>query len=460
MRNFVIFGWGIIFMIQGCVKTDDFEIPEQEISEVEIEGNLTSIIAVKGNFNFDTEAIYTFRESDTWFEGYVISSDASGNFYKELVVQDKPENPVAGIHILLDHNSLFQTYNIGRKIYVKLDGLSLWYNNGVLQLGIQNRGDVVAIPNSLIDDHIIRSEITAEILPKNISISDFNSELKNLYVKLQNVQFDRNLVKNDQIFSFASNAYDRFDGERQLESCETGETVLLSTSTFSNFKSLLIPAGSGSIAGILTRDFYDEHYVVVVNSPDALQMNGERCDTEYLSCENATTTNGTKIIFEENFDGVTSNTTLNSRGWTNVNVSGGEKKFTPTLSAGNRILRISAYNTNESPLEAWLVTPKIDLNSSNSEMLSFDILSSYDKGMILEVYITQDYTGDPLSTEWTELDANIPFGPSSSNATIFRESNINISCLEGNVWIGFRYLGSSFDKTTTYDLDNIRVIGE
>ncbi|MCB7481746.1 DUF5689 domain-containing protein [Christiangramia sediminis] len=459
MKHIKILSLLMVFSLLGCVKTDDFEMPALEITEIEIEGDLTNIAAVKGNFNFETEAIYTFRDTDTWFEAYVISSDAGGNFYKELIVQDKASNPTSGIHLLLDHNSLFDTFNFGRKIYVKLDGLSLWYNNGVLQLGIQNRGDVMSIPNSLIDDHIIRSEITSEIVPLHIEISEFNPDLKNLYVRIQDIQFDRNLVKENQVFSFASNPADQYDGERQLESCETGETVLLSTSTFSNFKSLLIPSGSGSVEGILSRDFYDEHYVIIVNSPDALEMTGERCDTEYLDC-GSDSNEGSKIIFEENFEGVTSNTTLNSRGWTNINVSGGEVKFKPMLSSGNRILRISAYNTNESPLEAWLVTPAVDLNNSVNEILSFDIRSSFDKGLILEVFITQEYSGDPRTTEWTELDANIPLGPSSSNSTIFKNSKIDISCLDGKVWVGFRYLGSTYDKTTTYDLDNIRILGE
>ncbi|WP_309562364.1 DUF5689 domain-containing protein [Christiangramia sp. SM2212] len=448
----------ILLVNFGCVKTDDFELPTFEETDVEIDGIITNIASVKGNFNFETEAIYTFRETDTWFEAYVISSDANGNFYKEIIVQDKPEDPTAGIQILLDHNSLFETYNLGRKIYVKLDGLSLGYNNGLLQLGIQNRGDVVAIPNSLIDDHIVRSAITRDITPLDIKISDLNPDLKNLFVRLQDVQFDRNLVNENELFSFASSPVDQYDGERQLEDCETGETILMSTSTFSNFKMLLIPQGSGSIEGVLTRDFYDEHFVIVVNSPDALDMNDERCDKEYLNC-GTRSSEGPNVIFEENFEGVTSNSTLNSRGWTNLNVSGGEKKFTPTLSSGNRILRISAYNTVESPLEAWLVTPPIDLNVSEMESLSFDILSSYDKGLILEVFITTDFNGNPEETEWIELDANIPLGPSSSNSTIFKRSNIDISCLEGKVWVGFRYLGSAYDKTTTYDLDNIRVTG-
>ncbi|PTX45186.1 hypothetical protein C8P64_1177 [Christiangramia gaetbulicola] len=447
------------FLLNSCVKTDDYDTPGIDIPEIDITGDLTSIMAVKGNFDPRTGEIYTFQDSETWFEGYVISSDAGGNFYKEIILQDKPEDPTSGIQILLDDNSIYETFDVGRKVVVKLDGLSLSFNNGVLQLGIQNRGDVVAIPGSLIADHIIRTEVKQEIKPLQISIDDFSDELKNLYIQINDVQFDPNLVKENNLYSFASNVVDRYDGERQLISCQTGSTSILSTSTFSDFKSLLLPTGSGSVEGILTRDFYDEHYVIMINTPDALNMNGERCDPVYLDCGN-NLVEGSKFLLEENFDGVTSNTTLNSRGWTNINVSGGEKKFTPTLSAGNRILRISAYNTIESPLEAWLVTPEIDLDDTSNEILLFDMLSSYDNGLLMKVFITSDFTGDPRTTTWTELDANIPLGPSGANSTIFRESKIDISCLEGEIWIGFRYLGAAPDKTTTYDLDNIRVIGE
>lgn len=445
-----------MFLMHSCIETDDFETPDIKIPEINIDGDLTSISAVKGNFNRGTGEIYTFNETNTWFEAFVISSDAGGNFYKELILQDKPENPTAGIQILLDDNSIFETFDMGRKVYVKLDGLSLGFNNGVLQLGIQNRGDVVSIPNSMIGDFILRTEEKSEIVPLPMKIDDFSDELKNILVEINNIQFDPNLVKEDNRFSFASNPVDRYDGIRQMISCETEATTFLSTSTFSNFKSLLLPVGSGSIEGILTRDFYDENYVIMVNSPDKLLMNAERCDPEYLDCGNSNPQNN-RVIFEENFDGVTSNTTLNSRGWTNVNVSGGEKKFTPALSAGNRILRISAYNTIESPLESWLVTPGIDLTNSSDEHLIFDMLSSYDNGLLMKVFLTSDFTGDPGTTTWTELNANIPLGPSGSNSTIFRESKIDISCLEGEVWIGFRYLGSAPDKTTTYDLDNIRI---
>ncbi|MEO2063376.1 MAG: DUF5689 domain-containing protein [Christiangramia sp.] len=456
MKNFLALS--LLLLLNSCVTTDDYDLPDLTIIEPEFTGNLTSIKAVKGNFDLSTGDVYTFRDTNTWFEAYVVSSDLAGNFYKKLVLQDRPENPTAGIQILLDDNSLASTFDFGRKLYIKLDGLSMAFSNGVLQLGLQNRGDVVAIPSSMIDDFVMRSDKISEIVPLSLRIADFSSDLNNLYIRLNNVQFDRTLVRENDVYSFASNIADQYDGARELESCETGETTILSTSTYADFRSLLLPSGSGSVEGVLTRDFYDEHFVIVLNSPEKLQFNGERCDPEFANCSDNPEM-GSQVIFEENFDGVTSNTTLNSRHWTNVNSSGGEKKWTPTLSNGNRVLRITAYNTNESPLEAWLVSPELDLSGWNKATLSFDLLAGYDNGMFLKVFVTRNFSGDPRTTNWEPLDANIPLGPSGAYLPNFRKSMIDVSCLGDKIWIGFQYLGAAPDKTTTYDLDNFRLSG-
>ena len=463
MKKFKIFDWiGLLFIIllmDACVKTDDFEVPKTNEIEDDFEGNLTSISGIKGNYNPTTGVIYTFQNTETFIEGYVISSDEAGNFYKKLIIQDRAANPTSGIQILVDNTSLFSTYEFGRKIFIKLDGLSLWLNNGVFQLGIQNRGDVVAIPASLIDEHIIRSSITSEIEPITLNILDFNPNYRNLYIRLENIQFNRNLVREEKRFTFAAEVTDRFDGERQIESCITGSTSFLSTSTFSDFKSLLLPQFSGSLEGVLSRNFFDDHFVVILNSPEDLQFeNNSRCDPEFLKCgENETL--GNKVLFEENFVGVSNENILDGRGWTNVNVNGGNERFEDGILNSDRYIRISAFNTQENPLEAWLITPEINLNNSNNEVLSFDIKSSYDNGVLLSVLITTDFTGNPLTTEWQLLDAKIPVGPSGQFGKNFRNSKIDISCLEGTVNVAFRYLGAAPDKTTTYDIDNIRVTG-
>ena len=427
--------------------------------EIPAEGNITTIDAVKGHFNFNTNDIYTFRDTNMFFEGYVISSDEGGNFYKKLVLQDKPENPTAGIQILIDDTALSDSFNLGRKVVVKLDGLSLWYNNGVMQLGRQNRGDVVAISQAILDEHVIRTTVTAGIVPLPLKIRDFSDRYKNLFIRLEGLQFNRNLVREEHRFTFSAENFDRFDGERQLESCSDGATTTLSTSTFAKFRSLLLPANSGNIEGVLSRNFYDDYYIITMNSPEDLDFSdGERCDPEFLKCGDYVTP-GIETVFQESFETITTQRMLETRGWTNLNTSGGSKRFEPGTQGGNRHVRISAYNTQENPLEAWLVTPPINLNDINNEVLSFDLRASYDNATILRVYITDDYTGNPLTTNWQLLEANIPLGPSNQNAVIFTRSHIDISCLEGIINIAFCYLGAASEKTTTYDIDNVRVTG-
>ena len=295
---------------------------------------------------------------------------------------------------------------------MKLDGLSLWQNNGVIQLGKQNRGDVVAIPNSLIDEHLIRTTENVSITPLPLEISDFKREHLNLYIKLEKVQFNRQLIREDLRFTFAGEQIDEFDGERQVESCVSRATTILSSSTFSDFKSLLLPQGSGSIEGILSRNFYDDFFVVAINTPEAIDFNGERCDPNFFSCGEIATS-GPEVIFEENFTNITSKEKLEAKGWTNINANGGSEIFKPGTFEGDRYIRISAFNTDESPLEAWLVSPTINLDQTASEVLSFEIMASYDNATILEILISKDYTGNPLTTNWLLLDARIPVGPSN-----------------------------------------------
>lgn len=464
MKRFKIFSWIglllVVLLMNSCVKTDDFDVPKTNEVEDDFKGNLTNISGIKGNYNPTTAKIYTFQNTETYIEGFVISSDEAGNFYKKLVLQDKASNPTSGIQILIDDTSLFESYEFGRKVYVKLDGLSLWHNNGVFQLGIQNRGDVVAIPASLIDKHIIRSSITSEIEPKNLDILEFSESHRNLYIRLENIQFNKNLVRDTTRFTFAAEVTDRFDGERQIESCNTGSTSFLSTSTFSDFKSLLLPQNSGSLEGVLTRDFFDKHFIIVMNSPEDINFeSADRCDPTFLKCgENLSI--GRKVLFEENFVGISNENILDGRGWTNVNVNGGNERFEDGILNSDRYIRISAFNTNENPLEAWLITPEINLDNSTGEVLSFDIKSSYDNGILLSVLITTSFTGNPLTTEWQLLDANIPVGPTNQFGKSFVKSTMDISCLEGNINIAFKYLGAAPDKTTTYDIDNIRVTGD
>jgi hypothetical protein len=119
----------------SCVEDNEYEVPP---TATQVEPNVTvnsSIGAMKGaldqHFGSDGESKMTIDEdSDLVFSGYVVSSDLAGNFYQSIVLQDSPSSPTGGIEVLIDKSSLFESFEFGRKVYVKMAGLSISYEDG------------------------------------------------------------------------------------------------------------------------------------------------------------------------------------------------------------------------------------------------------------------------------------------------------------------------------------------
>ncbi len=458
-----LFLLSIAITIFNCAPEEDFETPEVIVQEQEIEGTVISIDALLGVLGQELEkegenAKVVFENTDNFMLGYVISSDKASNFFKELILQDRDKNPQAGIRVLIDNNPLFTKYEFGRKVYIKLDGLSLGMQNGVATLGVSEGNDIGAIPSFSVDEVVIRSTEIVAITPLVLSFEDLTDTLLNLYIKVDNVQFNRNIVQNDNAFTFAAESNDKFDGERILESCETGRSILLSTSTFSDFRGLKLPAQQGSFEGILTKNFEGDTYNLVLNDPTGLVFDTEtRCDPTVLEC--SSTENGSTVLFEEKFTDLKV-ADLEDKGWININVIGGKLKYKIGDFAENQYAQITGFRSKESLYEVWLITPEIDLSITTDEVLNFDLQAGYDNGNILEVFITNNFTGDVASTPWVKLDAVIPRAPLNSFGVFGPAGPVGISCIEGNARIGFRYIGGDPRATTRYHIDNIKITGK
>ncbi|WP_299212871.1 DUF5689 domain-containing protein [uncultured Aquimarina sp.] len=471
----------------ACVQDDDFKTPALVIEEPDLNGStpITLLSAYNQWFqefvdavddagldfdsDFDVEAIeavrlqtkFTFENEDIdnpmFMSGYVISTDKAGNFFEELILQDKPENPTRGLRLPIDVNPLFTSYEFGRKVFIKLDGLSMGIENGVLTLGVLSGDEVDQIPSFSQEEIIIRSAEVADITPLEITIEDFSDDLTNLYVKINNLQFNRNDVLGENPLTFAGEREDEFDGERNLESCDSGAIAVLSTSTFADFKSLPLPAQQGSFEGVLAKNFFGDTFNLVLNDVTGLIFDNEnRCDPSVLECDG--TSGGSNVIFEEDFTGL-SISDLENSGWLNVNTTGGSLDYFVGSFSGNQYAQISGFNSGESPFEVWLVTPEIDLTASSEEELSFDIQANFDNGNILTAFITNNFTGDVTTTEWSQLDASIPNGNPSGFGSFEPVGPVNISCIDGAVRIAFRYAGADPGPTTRYHIDNISISG-
>lgn len=457
-----------LVVFNGCVEDDDFNTPNTSVVEpnipetakVEISAVAGALAQEQGNSELDYTdedaiATYDFNPEDIYMVGYVVSSDEGGNWFEELIIQDRPENPTIGIKVLIDVNPLFVRYEVGRKVYVKLNGLAVGITNGVLTLGLRNGNDIDKIPSAVETDFLVRSAEVATIVPLPLTFAEFANDKTNLLIELQDVQFNRNQATGDNPLSYASEGSDQFDGERTLESCASGLSRIFSTSTFADFKSLTLPSGRGNMTAILTKNFFGDEFNISVNTPENVNLDDpDRCDPDFLDCTGPS--GGGSVFYSENFESFAGYV---AEGWTNVNVSGGGTTWITGSFSGSTYAQISGFSSNEDEIDVWLVTPGIDMDTTAGEELSFDVQANFDNGEILSVLVSTDFTGDPLTATWEVLDANIPSGPGSGFGSFQGVGPINVSCVDGTAHFAFLYEGSDPSATTRYHVDNIEVTG-
>jgi len=99
----------------------------------------TSIKALKAMHS--SAGAYDIITSDVVISGVVVADDKSGNLYKQLYIQDA----TGGIQVLLDANSLYGTYPVGRRIFIKCKDLCISDYNGLIALGV--KATVAGLPS-------------------------------------------------------------------------------------------------------------------------------------------------------------------------------------------------------------------------------------------------------------------------------------------------------------------------
>jgi hypothetical protein len=470
----------------SCVDDKDFDTPQ--VNEIDNDISTALLSSVKNNiinqFNADNPApsqlIYTYPDdSPVVVAGYVVSDDSNGNYYKKMIIQDKPENPTLGIEISIDQGNLHAIYNPGRKVYIKMAGLSVGYFDGqqgnastgyenqsnpedgipgIYRVGVKNDDSIDRISRTDFSKVIKRSGVTETIVPHLISDTDFSDETMNTYIMMEDIQVEI----NDLNKTFANEPGDAYDASRFLYDCNTENTFALMTSTFANFKSLNFSlndflSGKGSLKGILMKSYREENSVVVLNSYEDIDFSDtDRCDPLLLDCGDDAV-GGSVIVYEENFETYADYATSFGN-WTNTNVNGGNELFQVRSYSGNKYVEGSAHQSGENPLEMWLITEAIDLDNTTNEELTFKTQAHHANGVTLSVYVSTDYSGDVASASWSLVQANI--GTASSTYGPWTNSgSINISCLEGNVYLAFKYTGGDGSTTTGMNIDDIKITG-
>ncbi|MBT8261988.1 MAG: choice-of-anchor J domain-containing protein [Bacteroidia bacterium] len=461
----------LFILVFACVADDEYEVPVIDDAQVTITGSEISIISLKQaliqEMQTNGNQVLTI-ETDLYVTGYVISSDEQGNFFEEIMIQDEPADPNAGLRIKIDSNPLFQSYEIGRKVFVKLSGLTVGIDNGQLTIGLRDGNRIGHLSESRMFDFVARDTIVAviEALPR--LISELNEDMLNTYIRLNDVQFNRDLVLGDRPLTYAGEPGDQFDGERTLESCTENATIILSTSTFADFKSQELAPGKGTIEGIFTYNFFGDEFNIVVNNLSSVQLDSpDRCDPLEVDCGIASNP-GNIILFSEFFETMVEGEPINGNGWTNFIESGTETWEAFFDDGANGSLGISArmgaYMSGDDSNIGWLITPEINFDQQENEVLSFKTSNSFADGSNLELLFSPDWDGNPetvVLATWNLLSSAVIVQDDDYFGDWIFSGNIDLSCIEGTGHIAWKYAGSGDpDFDGTYELDEIEISRE
>ena len=428
----------------------------------------TTFATVRGRFiQSGGFALFSTDEDALVIEGYVISSDEEGNFFDEIYIQNTPgpndlgpNNPRLGLRVILDKNDIYQTFPVGRKVFVKLNGLAVKEDAGVLTLGIPNVSEIEKIPEDSLDQFVLSDQETETLVPLVKTVRELDADDLNTLMKFNGMQFTFSQIG----LTYAGEAGDNFDGERQLESCDNSGDIRLFTSTFADFKSQLLDEDSGAITAIYTSDFTGEENILTLRDLDDVNFTAERCDPPRIDCGVAMAT-GNSVLFQDFFETQTTGTPITGNGWTNYIEAGGETWEAYFSDGANASLGISArmgsFNSGDDNNIGWLITPEINFDAQNGETLGFKTSTSFADGSELQVLYSANWDGTPEGVtlaDWSEVSAAIIV----SNGTFFGEwvysGNVDLSCVEGTGHIAWKYIGSGDEEFDgTYELDEIEI---
>lgn len=462
----------IVFLIISCVNGDDYDVPDIAFNEPEIPSeSITTFGAIKSLYdqaiNSGSSAVIIDDTSNLYIQGYVVSTDKHGNFFEELIVQNKmddssPDNdPRLGFKIDINASNLSDTYQFGQKVYVKMNGLTIGETSGVITIG---KGDAVTVEQIQVSEYkdiVIRSNEIVEIKPKIVALQDLTPLDENTLIQLQNMQLNRFELGA----TFASESFDEFDGLRILESCDSGISMIMQTSTFSDFKALLVPQGKGDVTGVFSRDFRDNFNVVVINSStDVVFSESERCDPLEFDCGMATAVGTTNLLYED-FESQKNNKPIIIDGWTNYIEVGTEawEGYSSTSSNASlgRSARFQSSSSGDTSNIGWLITPAINLDAQDAETLRFKTSNSLADSSFMEVLYSSNWDGNEetiTSATWGVISFAYVVKDTDSFAEWFNSGIVDLSCESGIIHIAFKYTGSgqsSFDGV--YELDDISI---
>lgn len=363
-------------------------------------------------------------------KGKVTANDETGNLFKYIYIEDA----TGGIRVNINKNNLYQDarFKVGKEIYIKLNGLYIRNVSGELQLGSNDSSS--AINYRVKEEDVYKTFFDSKKplsapVPTERTISQLTMADVGKWIKLKDVEF----INSDLGKNYASGS----PTNRTLQDCN-GNTIILLTSHFATFAAQEIDGGRGDVYAILS--VFNDTYQLWIPKQIHADLDNARCDGSVPP---------TKIFLEDFQNGLNTN-------WTKVSVAGPQEWGTSNQGAGSNYYAV--MNGGTAANEDWLVSNQISLSGYGNYSLSFDSDGMGAAGLPLQVFITDNYSGNPATTTWTQLTA--PIDTNLGAWGFINSGLVNLNAFANkNVRIAFKYT-STTSASTTWELDNVKVLGQ
>ena len=419
------------------------------VDPVELPTATTTIADLKATHSLGG---FTTISSNDVIRAVVTADDRSGNFFREIIIQDGS----AGIELLVNERDLAADFGleIGREIAINLNGLILNDFAGNISLGgnvfVNNSGNdqLGGIEPSEIGTAILIGEGNMTVTPTLASIDDLGDDDIHSLVTLEGIQFtdgNTGVTYADVVNNFSQNL--------DLEDCD-GNSIIIRSSNFAEFADALTPSGNGSITAIYS--VFNGDKQLFIRDLGDINMNANRCDGTGGGGSGGGG-NGEEA-FSLNFDGQSSNQTLNISGWTNFAEEGSlDNSWFINDFDGNTFGEVTAFQSTDSNNISWLVTPAMEVSGTAS--ISFLMAQHHWVQDGMTVLISDNFTGDPTQADWEEVDCTLPTEAIDWYDWVESgEIHLDEYFISGTVHLGFRYEGNSNNATTSYRIDDVVAI--
>jgi hypothetical protein len=434
------------FAVSSCVNKDDWDTPPINCNNKFDAPNISmaafKALAPASGFVLITE--------DKIFDGYIVSSDENGNFYKTISFQDKPENPTVGLQMEVDRASNYADFPVGTHIRINAKGLRLGLDRGTVKIGSVDPNFAIGrIPGVLFTRYIsavcngnLMDIATMVPTPLPSLAAAKQEKYINTLVKVPNVQFGTSEITpvNKAYVDYLAGA--GVDTSRTIEDV-SGSSAALRNSGFSTYGSTLLPTGSGEITFVVSR--YNADYQMLIRGLNDVRFTNPRMTIEIETFES----------FAQGVDNFLPK-------YYNTSVIGSRKWFVQTYN-NNKYLQISGLNMGL--VKTQFAMP---VDFSKKSKLSFKTNAGYYNGEVLKVYWSSNYNpANPTAATLNDITSQFDIskgkdGPAgaSNYENAFRSSGIGSYSGTGNGYIIFEYNSNStagVGVSTVMQLDEVNI---